>query len=98
MKPSLDPLTPPTDSRNRDVIDFRAARKKRAQGRPAAETTSVPPASAGARTQQNVFALLLVALLVAGGAWLIVQLRDSLKAELCVEAGHRNCTPVDPPK
>lgn len=50
------------------------------------------------RSQQNIAALLLVVLLAATGIWLIVQLRDSLRTEICIESGRRHCAPLEPPK
>ncbi|MBN9260097.1 MAG: hypothetical protein J0I57_12660 [Hyphomicrobium sp.] len=46
--------------------------------------------------RQNIAAaIVLIAILVAGG-WLITQLRTSVRIEMCVEAGHANCSPLQP--
>lgn len=48
------------------------------------------------RMRQNIAAaIVLIAILVAGG-WLITQLRTSVRIEMCVEAGHANCSPLQP--
>jgi hypothetical protein len=47
------------------------------------------------RMQQNIAAAVVVALLVLSGFWLIDHLRTSARIEACVEAGHRNCVPLD---
>ena len=47
------------------------------------------------RMQQNVAAAILVLMLIGGGIWLIDHLRTSARIAACVEAGHRNCLPLD---
>ena len=47
------------------------------------------------RMQQNVAAALIVLVLVGAGFWLIDHLRTSARIAACVEAGHRNCVPLD---
>ena len=39
--------------------------------------------------------MIVLAALVIGGAWLIVELRHSLRMEACLESGRRNCYPID---
>lgn len=50
------------------------------------------------RTRQNWAVLVLVIVLVVGGAWLIERLAAFSRALACYEFGHRNCAPlkVDP--
>jgi hypothetical protein len=48
------------------------------------------------RMQQNVATLVLVAVLVIFGAWLIERLRVYSQTMICIESGHRSCTVVDP--
>ncbi len=48
------------------------------------------------RMQQNLAALALVVVLVVLGAWLIERLRIYSRTMACIEAGHRNCTVIDP--
>ena len=47
------------------------------------------------RMQQNVAAALIILMLVGAGFWLIDHLRTSARIAACVEAGHRNCAPLD---
>ena len=47
------------------------------------------------RMQQNVAAAIIVLVLVAAGFWLIDHLRTNARIAACVEAGHRNCVPLD---
>ena len=47
------------------------------------------------RMQQNVAAALIILMLVGAGFWLIDHLRTSARIAACVEAGHRNCVPLD---
>jgi hypothetical protein len=47
------------------------------------------------RMQQNLAAALLIVFLIASGVWLIDHLRVSARISACVEAGHRNCMPLD---
>ena len=48
------------------------------------------------RMQQNLAALALVVVLVVTGAWLIERLRIYSRTMACIEAGHRNCSVIDP--
>jgi hypothetical protein len=47
------------------------------------------------RMQQNVAAAIIILTLVGAGFWLIDHLRTSARVAACVEAGHRNCVPLD---
>jgi len=47
------------------------------------------------RMRQNVGALIAVALIVVLGAWLIDRLATYSRTLVCIEAGHRNCVPLD---
>jgi hypothetical protein len=47
------------------------------------------------RMQQNLAAALIIVFLIASGIWLIGHLRMSARIAACVEAGHRNCVPLD---
>ena len=78
------------------MIDLKAARRREAARRRALKGI-VPetPEQVRRRMIQNVSAGLLVVLLVAGGAWLVVRLRDSLNLEACFESGRRNCGRID---
>ena len=49
------------------------------------------------RTRQNVHAAIMIILLFLGGLWLVFAFRNYVKTEECLEAGHRNCTPLDVP-
>lgn len=45
--------------------------------------------------QQNIGALIAVLLIVVLGAWLIDRLTTYSRTLVCIEAGHRNCVPLD---
>jgi len=47
------------------------------------------------RMRENLAAALIIALLLGTGYWLIDELRASAHATACLEAGHRNCVPLD---
>jgi hypothetical protein len=47
------------------------------------------------RMQQNLAAAVVIVLLITSGLWLIDHLRASARITACVEAGHRNCVPLD---
>jgi hypothetical protein len=49
------------------------------------------------RTRQNVHAAIMLILLFLGGLWLVFAFRNYVKTEECLEAGHRNCAPLDVP-
>jgi hypothetical protein len=43
----------------------------------------------------NYFSLIMIALLVAAGWYLVDRLSASSKLEDCVNAGRKNCVPID---
>jgi hypothetical protein len=47
------------------------------------------------RMQQNLAATLVLIFLVSAGLWLFNELRTSSRILTCLEAGHRNCLPID---
>ena len=47
------------------------------------------------RMRQNVAAALIILMVVGAGFWLIDHLRTNARIAACVEAGHRNCVPLD---
>ena len=47
------------------------------------------------RMRQNMAALVVIVAIVVLGSWLIDSLRYYSRIQACVEAGHRNCVPVD---
>ena len=47
------------------------------------------------RMQQNLAAAAVIILVIVAGYWLIDHLRTSARIAACVEAGHRNCVPLD---
>jgi hypothetical protein len=49
------------------------------------------------RRRANVILLVVAAILVGGGIWLVNALIDARNAEICMESGRRNCTPIDVP-
>ena len=99
MQPDNDRVdNQPTGLPKGQVIDFATVRRTRQAVTGRDLPARVASTDRHIRTRQNVVALLFVAVLVAAGVWLIVQLRDSLRSEICIEAGRRNCAPVVVPK
>jgi hypothetical protein len=47
------------------------------------------------RMRQNIAALLVIVAIVGLGGWLIESLRHYSRIQTCIEAGHRNCVPID---
>ena len=47
------------------------------------------------RMRQNVAALAVIVCIVVLGAWLMENLTTYSRVQMCIEAGHRNCVPVD---
>jgi hypothetical protein len=47
------------------------------------------------RMRENLAAAIVIVVLVASGFWLIDHLRTSARIAACVEAGHRDCVPLD---
>ena len=48
------------------------------------------------RPRSRFAAATIVIQLVSSGLWVIDHLRARAPIEVCVEAGHRNCMPLDP--
>jgi hypothetical protein len=48
------------------------------------------------RMRENLAAACVLVLLLVAGVWLIDHLRTSAHIEMCLEAGHRNCAPLNP--
>ena len=48
------------------------------------------------RMRQNMAALAVIVAIVALGSWLMDSLHYYSRIHMCVEAGHRNCVPLDP--
>lgn len=47
------------------------------------------------RMRQNFAALALIICIVVLGAWLIESLQAYSRLQMCIEAGHRNCVPIE---
>ena len=45
--------------------------------------------------RQNFAALAVIVCIVVLGAWLMESLSTYSRIQMCIEAGHRNCMPVD---
>jgi hypothetical protein len=91
------------------IISFKAARSRlrpRPRVEPPAALTSAIPAHTRSysaedvedrlRMRQNLAALTVIVCIVVLGTWLIESLRTYSRIQTCIEAGHRNCVPVDP--
>jgi hypothetical protein len=50
------------------------------------------------RRAGNLFLLVAGILLVGGGVWLVNALVDYNKNQACLEAGRRNCNPIELPE
>jgi len=96
--PHAAPMGSAPPSADRGKVFLFTPRGPSAQG---TKTTSRDPvrqledAQDRRRMQQNVAAALIVFVLVGAGLWLIDHLRTSARIAACVEAGHRNCVPLD---
>jgi hypothetical protein len=47
------------------------------------------------RMRQNLAAMAVIVAIVVLGSWLIESLRTYSRIQLCLEAGHHNCVPID---
>jgi hypothetical protein len=47
------------------------------------------------RRTTNIFLLVAAALFIGAGVWLVDALLEARKADDCMSAGRRNCTPVE---
>ena len=90
-----------------NVIPLDHARSRFRPGRrvepPPALVGAIPAESRGAadaddrlRMRQNLAALAVIVAVVVLGFWLIDSLRHYSRLQACLEAGHRNCLPLEP--
>ena len=84
--------TPEPPEAGADIIDLKAARK-RENARQRALAGIVPETREQVRRRmfENLVATAVVVVLVVGGAWLIITLRENFKVQACLESGRRNC-------
>jgi len=47
------------------------------------------------RMQQNLAAAIVLVVLMSAGLWVVHELNASSRILTCLEAGHRNCLPLD---
>ena len=88
-----------------NVISLKAARARLRPVQPPPALISSIPADARARAgddlddrlrmRQNFAALAVIVCIVVLGAWLMESLTTYSRIQMCIEAGHRNCVPVD---
>jgi hypothetical protein len=64
-------------------------------GQRPAHTDAYDAVSDRLRMEQNLGALIAVVLIVTLGAWLIDRLAAYSRTMACIDAGHRNCVPLD---
>jgi hypothetical protein len=62
-----------------------------------AEPPQNEPETEGDRSKANIALLVGAVILIGGGIWLVNALIDARNAEICMESGRRNCTPIDVP-
>jgi hypothetical protein len=62
-----------------------------------AEKPQTPEEEARDRRAANIFLLVAGAILVAIGVWLANAMVDARRADECMSAGRRNCSPIDVP-
>lgn len=88
-----------------NVISLKAARSRLRPVQPPPALISSIPADARThpgddlddrlRMRQNFAALAVIVCIVVLGAWLMESLSTYSRIQMCIEAGHRNCVPVD---
>ena len=91
-----------------NVIPFKLPRSPRRVGPPivppALLSGGVPPSSRALsaddeedrlRMRQNLAAMAAIVTIVLLGGWLIDSLRHYSRLQMCIEAGHRNCIPIE---
>jgi hypothetical protein len=47
------------------------------------------------RTVENLMVLVVIVVLIVAGMWLIERIIEGDRIERCLEAGHRNCVPLN---
>ena len=61
------------------------------------EKPPTPEQEARDRRAANIFLLVAAAVVVGIGVWLANAMSDARKADECMSAGRRNCSPVEAP-
>ena len=61
------------------------------------ERKDCEPEAEEAEARSNLAGLVIAIVLVIGGIYLMLQVRDNAKLQDCVAAGRRNCVPVELP-
>lgn len=90
------------------VIPFRPPRSRRRAGPPvlppallggtvahSSRALSADEEEDRLRMRQNLAAMGAIVTIVLVGGWLIDSLRHYSRLQLCIEAGHRNCIPIE---
>ena len=91
-----------------NVIPFKPPRSRRRAGRPVVPppllSGAIPRSSQAlsaddeedrVRMRQNLAAMAAIVTIVLLGGWLIDSLRHYSRIQMCIEAGHRNCIPIE---
>jgi hypothetical protein len=47
------------------------------------------------RTVENLIVIIVIVVLIVAGVWLIERIIEGDRIERCLEAGHRNCVPLN---
>ena len=61
------------------------------------ESDKREPDAEEAEARSSLAGLVIAILLVIGGIYLMLQMRDNAKLQDCVASGRRNCVPVEAP-
>jgi len=64
--------------------------------RPASGSQAADDVDDRLRMKQNLAAIGVIAAIVVLGSWLIDSLHYYSRLQACIEAGHRNCLPLEP--
>jgi len=80
------------------IIPFRRSTKPAQKERPLEKGTlrDAEAEEDRLRMRQNLAAAVVLLGLLVVGSWVIVHLRESARIEMCVEAGHPDCSPLQP--
>ena len=62
------------------------------------QNTPDSPEDERERRVANIFLLIVAAVVVGAGIWLVDAMVSARKADECIASGRRNCTPIEVPQ
>jgi hypothetical protein len=78
-----------------DIIPLSSVRKRGNAAPAAGDPLTNDTKTDRIRVRQSIAALVLLAVLIAAGVWLMAAFKTASESEVCFEMGRRNCAPLN---